>query len=60
MPIVAQVAALDPDTAAKMVKDRGLRHERQLEARLPGMLAKVELPLRVRWFAADREARRTP
>ena len=42
------------------VKDRGLRHERQLEARLPGMLAKVELPLRVRWFAADREARRTP
>ncbi len=38
------------------VKDRGLRHERDLAVKLPGMLANVKLPLRVRWFADDRAA----
>ena len=36
------------------VKDRGLRHERDLAARLAsGMLAGLALPRRVRWFAAE-------
>lgn len=35
------------------VKDRGLRHERELSARLAsGMLAGMALPRRIRWFAA--------
>jgi methionyl-tRNA formyltransferase len=38
------------------VKDRGLRHERALAARLAGgMLASLALPRRVRWFTADTE-----
>lgn len=40
------------------VKDRGLRHEQKLTATLPGLLANVELPLRVRWFSVNREASR--
>lgn len=40
------------------VKDRGLRHEQMLAATLPGLLANVELPLRVRWFCAVREGLR--
>jgi len=32
------------------VKDRGLRHEQALDAKLATMLAGVDLPLRVRWF----------
>ena len=32
------------------VKDRGLRHEQALDAKLPTMLAGVDLPSRVRWF----------
>ncbi len=32
------------------VKHRGLTHERDLDARLSGMLAAVELPRRVKWF----------
>lgn len=32
------------------VKQRGLSHERDLDARLPAMLAKVNLPRRVIWF----------
>lgn len=36
------------------VKDRGLRHERALAARLAsGMLAGMALPSRIRWFAAQ-------
>ena len=38
------------------VKDRGLRHERELERRLAdGMLGQVELPKRVRWFVRPSE-----
>ena len=36
------------------VKQRGLRHERSLAARLPGMLERIELPRRVHWFLLDR------
>ncbi len=36
------------------VKDRGLRHEQALAARLAsGMLAGVTLPRRIRWFASE-------
>jgi len=36
------------------VKDRGLRHERALAARLAsGMLAGMALPRRIRWFTSD-------
>jgi methionyl-tRNA formyltransferase len=36
------------------VKDRGLRHERALDARLAsGMLAGMALPQRTRWFATE-------
>ena len=36
------------------VKDRGLRHERALDARLAsGMLAGMALPQRVRWFSSE-------
>lgn len=35
------------------VRDRELRHERDLMRRLPGMLAGADLPLRVRWFLDD-------
>ena len=39
------------------VKDRGLRHERELERRLAdGMLGRVELPKRVTWFVRPSEA----
>jgi methionyl-tRNA formyltransferase len=42
------------------VKDRGLRHERALAARLAsGMLASLALPRRVRWFADESEAERS-
>lgn len=36
------------------VRDRGLRHERTLAARLAaGMLDKIELPRRIRWFGGE-------
>ena len=36
------------------VRDRGLRHERALDAQLAsGMLADIALPRRIRWFAPD-------
>lgn len=35
------------------VKDRGLRHEQALDAKLATMLAGVDLPLRVRWFSDE-------
>lgn len=43
------------------VKDRGLRHERSLAARLAsGMLAGVDLPRRVRWFNPETMGTRKP
>ncbi|MCL5059553.1 MAG: formyl transferase [Candidatus Thermoplasmatota archaeon] len=42
------------------VKDRGLRHEQALAARLAsGMLAKVALPRRVRWFTREASGQNT-
>lgn len=40
------------------VKDRGLRHEQALADKLPGMLAGLDLPLRVRWFVAEERQER--
>ena len=41
------------------VKDRGLRHERDLTARLlSGMLAGIALPRRIRWFTPETELER--
>jgi len=41
------------------VKDRGLRHERDLTARLlSGMLAGTALPRRIRWFTPETELER--
>ena len=40
------------------VKDRGLRHEQALAEKLPGMLAGLDLPLRVRWFVAEERQER--
>lgn len=37
------------------VRDRDLRHERSLAARLPKLLAAVELPPRVTWFPTARK-----
>jgi len=43
------------------VKDRGLRHEQSLAARLAsGMLAGVALPRRVRWFSPETVRERKP
>ncbi len=35
------------------VKDRGLKHERDLAQRLPAMLSGIDLPPRVRWFLKE-------
>lgn len=40
------------------VKDRGLRHEQALADKLPGTLAGLDLPLRVRWFVAEERQER--
>lgn len=40
------------------VKDRGLRHEQALDAKLATMLAGVDLPLRVRWFIDEERGQR--
>jgi hypothetical protein len=65
---IARLARGEPLGAAQpgkgrlyQVKDRGLRHERALAARLAaGMLAGVALPRRVRWFGAAPTQEQTP
>jgi hypothetical protein len=50
-----QLGRVQPDKGRLyQVKDRGLRHERALGARLAsGMLAGMALPRRIRWFTPE-------